>query len=144
MANQLTGKQTMSPLTLETKHTFKIAREQEEKKGNAFCYWIVQQRQAPKSSPITLGSSQHTMFIPVISILGELVQQEPVTGIPCAGADSAQLTDQLCLGVKHNKALFKGSQKTDTHTELCWCLGMARSWTACQAQTCPGFQGWLV
>lgn len=32
MANQLTGKQTMSPLTLEIKHTFKIAREQEEKK----------------------------------------------------------------------------------------------------------------
>lgn len=32
MANQLTGKQTMSPLALETKNTFKIAREQEEKK----------------------------------------------------------------------------------------------------------------
>lgn len=85
----------------------------------------MQQRQAPKSSPITLSSSQHTLFIPVVSILGELVQQEPFTGTPFAGADSAQLTDHL--GLEQNKALCKGSQKTDTHIELCQCLGKAQS-----------------
>lgn len=137
MANQLTGKQTMSPLALETKHTFKIAREQEEgKKGNAFCDWSVQQRQAPKSSPITLGSSQHTLFIPVISILGELMQQEPFTGTPFTGVDSTQSTYHL--GLEHSKALCKASQKPDTHIELCQCLGKAQGWAACQAPDLPG------
>lgn len=37
MATQLTGKQTMLPLALETKCAFKITKEQEIKKGNAFC-----------------------------------------------------------------------------------------------------------
>jgi len=37
MANQLPDQQTTKPSAFETKHIVKIAREQKEKKGSAFC-----------------------------------------------------------------------------------------------------------
>lgn len=85
MANQLTGKQAMSPSALETKHTFNITREQEEEKGNAFCGGSLRQRRALKSSPIALGCSQHTLFIPVLSTLGSSCNRSYSCGHPSLG-----------------------------------------------------------